>query len=103
MLSVRGLPEYLACLRRVTGHGIHTPSCPLAAEELRRRLGHQGPSDRTLTRGTEAVMDCCSGGLRYPDAERQFGAEVATRDLTRYRRKGPDAVSRLFLTSLGDH
>src|SRR5262245_44151701 len=48
-------------------------------------------------------MDCCSGGLRYPAAERQFGAEVATRDLTRYRRKGPDAASRLLLTSLGDH
>ena len=47
-------------------------------------------------------MNCCSGGARYIDAERQFGAEVAGRDLARYRRKGPDAASRLLLSSVGD-
>ena len=45
-------------------------------------------------------MECCSGGSRCIDAERQFGAEVAARDLARYRRKGPDAASRLLLSSV---
>jgi magnesium-protoporphyrin O-methyltransferase len=33
-------------------------------------------------------------------AERQFGPTVAARDLNRYRRKGPDATSRLLLDGL---
>jgi cyclopropane fatty-acyl-phospholipid synthase-like methyltransferase len=47
-------------------------------------------------------MECCSSGSRYLAAERQFGAEVAARDLARYRRKGLDAASRMFLAMLGD-
>ena len=42
-------------------------------------------------------MACCSGCVGYAAAERQFGAAVAQRDLDRYRRKGPDASSRLIL------
>jgi Methyltransferase domain len=42
-------------------------------------------------------MACCSGCVGYAAAERQFGAAVAQRDLDRYRRKGPDASSRLLL------
>jgi magnesium-protoporphyrin O-methyltransferase len=42
-------------------------------------------------------MSCCSGCGRYLDAERQFGTAIAFRDLERYRRKGPDATSRLLL------
>jgi magnesium-protoporphyrin O-methyltransferase len=48
-------------------------------------------------------MSCCSGCQRYAAAERQFDAAVAARDLTRYRRKGPDATSRLLLDALRDH
>jgi len=47
-------------------------------------------------------MECCSGRSRSLDAERQFGAEVAARDLRRYRRKGPDGASRLLLWSLSN-
>jgi len=43
-------------------------------------------------------MECCSG--RYAEAERQFGPPIASRDLERYLRKGPDAPSRLLLESL---
>jgi tRNA1(Val) A37 N6-methylase TrmN6 len=47
-------------------------------------------------------MTCCCGG-RYPAAERQFGPAAAKRDLGRYHRKGPDAVSRLLLAAVRDH
>jgi SAM-dependent methyltransferase len=42
-------------------------------------------------------MACCSDCVGDAAAERQFGAAVAQRDLDRYRRKGPDASSRLLL------
>jgi Methyltransferase domain len=42
-------------------------------------------------------MSCCSGCGGYPAAERQFGSATAQRDLDRYRRKGPDASSRVLL------
>jgi len=42
-------------------------------------------------------MACCSGCRGYPAAERQFGSATARRDLDRYRRKGPDASSRVLL------
>jgi hypothetical protein len=45
-------------------------------------------------------MGCCSGGARYAEAERQFGPAVADRDVERYRRKGPDATSRLLLDAV---
>jgi SAM-dependent methyltransferase len=45
-------------------------------------------------------MDCCRG--RYAEAERQFGPAIASRDLDRYHRKGPDATSRLLLVTLSD-
>jgi SAM-dependent methyltransferase len=45
-------------------------------------------------------MGCCSGGARYAEAERQFGPAIAARDLERYRRKGPDATSRLLLNAV---
>jgi ubiquinone/menaquinone biosynthesis C-methylase UbiE len=48
-------------------------------------------------------MTCCSGCTGYPAAERYFGVAVATRDLKRYRRKSPDATSRLLLGALTDH
>ncbi len=48
-------------------------------------------------------MGCCSGCAGYAEAERQFGPAVAARDLERYRRKGPDATSRLLLKALRDH
>lgn len=44
-------------------------------------------------------MNCCSSS-RYADAERQFGPAIAARDLERYRRKGPDAASRLLLDAI---
>src|SRR5260370_11695945 len=47
-------------------------------------------------------MTCCSGCARYPDAERQFGPEIATRNLERYRRKGPDATSGSLLKAVAD-
>jgi len=48
-------------------------------------------------------MGCCSGGARYAEAERHFGPAIAARDLERYRRKGPDATSRLLLNAVRDH
>lgn len=48
-------------------------------------------------------MNCCSGSVSSAAAERQFGPTVATRDLERYRRNGPDAASRLLLSALRDH
>jgi len=48
-------------------------------------------------------MACCSACFRYAEAEHQFGAAVAARDLERYRRKGPDANARLLLAALRDH
>src|SRR6266496_888013 len=45
-------------------------------------------------------MECCRG--RYAEAERQFGPAIASRDLDRYHRKGPDATSRLLLEALSD-
>lgn len=44
-------------------------------------------------------MQCCRGAT-YAAAERQFGPDVAERDLRRYLRKGPDATTRLLLDSL---
>lgn len=48
-------------------------------------------------------MACCSGSSCYPDAERRFGPKIATRDLDRYRQKGPDATSRLLLAAIANH
>lgn len=48
-------------------------------------------------------MNCCSGRVSCVGAERQFGPAVAARDLKRYRRKGPDATSRLLLAAVRDH
>ena len=48
-------------------------------------------------------MACCSGCSRYAEAERQFGTAIAARDVERYRRKGPDATSRLLLNALREH
>jgi magnesium-protoporphyrin O-methyltransferase len=45
-------------------------------------------------------MECCRG--RHTEAERQFDPAIASRDLDRYHRKGPDATSRLLLETLGD-
>jgi len=45
-------------------------------------------------------MTCCPGCAGYPAAESQFGSASASRDLARYRRKGPDASSRLVLDSV---
>lgn len=47
-------------------------------------------------------MNCCSGCVSCVAAERQFGPRVAERDLQRYRRRGPDATSRLLLAALSD-
>jgi 16S rRNA G966 N2-methylase RsmD len=47
-------------------------------------------------------MACCTGCGRYPAAEQQFGAAAARRDLERYRRKGPDASSRLLLDGIAE-
>jgi magnesium-protoporphyrin O-methyltransferase len=44
-------------------------------------------------------VKCCSS--RYAAAERQFGPAIASRDLQRYQRKGPDSTSRLFLDAVG--
>ncbi len=43
-------------------------------------------------------MKCCSS--RCAAAECQFGPAIASRDLRRYQRKGPDSPSRLFLEAL---
>jgi SAM-dependent methyltransferase len=43
-------------------------------------------------------VKCCSP--RYAEAERQFGPAIASRDLNRYHRKGPDAASRMFLQAV---
>jgi 2-polyprenyl-3-methyl-5-hydroxy-6-metoxy-1,4-benzoquinol methylase len=45
-------------------------------------------------------MVCCSGSARFVQAEQQFGTVIASRDLKRYRRKGPDANSREFLKAV---
>src|SRR5262245_8258040 len=45
-------------------------------------------------------MSCCSGCSSYSAAEQQFGAAIARRDLQRYRRKGPDASTRVMLESV---
>jgi 2-polyprenyl-3-methyl-5-hydroxy-6-metoxy-1,4-benzoquinol methylase len=42
-------------------------------------------------------MTCCN---QYCAAEKQFDSKVAERDLQRYRRGGPDAVTRLMLAEL---
>src|SRR6266481_6781016 len=42
-------------------------------------------------------MTCCN---QYCAAEKQFDSKVAERDLQRYRRGGPDAVTRLLLAEL---
>jgi magnesium-protoporphyrin O-methyltransferase len=42
-------------------------------------------------------MTCCN---QYCAAEKQFDGKVAERDLQRYRRRGPDAVTRLMLAEL---
>jgi len=48
-------------------------------------------------------MGCCSGDARYTEAERQFGPAIAARNLERYRRKRPDATSRLLLNAVRGH
>lgn len=40
------------------------------------------------------------GCARYCAAEAQFDRKVAERDLRRYRRRGPDATTRLILVEL---
>ena len=42
-------------------------------------------------------MTCCT---QYCAAEKQFDGKVAERDLQRYRRRGPSAVTRLMLAEL---
>ena len=42
-------------------------------------------------------MGCCTG---YCAAEAQFTRKLAERDLRRYRRRGPDKVTKLLLTEL---
>lgn len=42
-------------------------------------------------------MTCCN---QYCAAEKQFDGKRAERDLQRYRRRGPDAVTRLMLAEL---
>ncbi len=42
-------------------------------------------------------MACC---IRYCAAEAQFDRKVAERDLRRYRRRGPNAITRFMLTEL---
>jgi predicted RNA methylase len=42
-------------------------------------------------------MTCC---YQYCAAEKQFDSKVAERDLQRYRRRGPDAVTRLMQAEL---
>jgi 2-polyprenyl-3-methyl-5-hydroxy-6-metoxy-1,4-benzoquinol methylase len=42
-------------------------------------------------------MRCCN---QYCAAEKQFDGKVAELDLQRYRRHGPDAVTRLMLAEL---
>ena len=42
-------------------------------------------------------MTCCN---QYCAAEKQFDAKVAESDLQRYRRRGPDTVTRLMLAEL---
>lgn len=44
-------------------------------------------------------MACCSGYGTCAASE-QFGPSVAARDLKRYRRRGPDAASRLLLEAV---
>ena len=50
-------------------------------------------------------MQCCSG-TACAAAERQFGPQIAERDIQRYHRKGPDRVTRSLLegvrTVIGD-
>lgn len=46
-------------------------------------------------------MQCCRCA-GYAAAERQFGPDVAQRDIERYHRKGPDATTRLLLGSVRD-
>jgi len=45
-------------------------------------------------------VSCCQSA-RYVEAAHQFGPKFAARDLTRYRRRGPDASSRAFLDAVG--
>jgi len=45
-------------------------------------------------------MSCCSACSSYSAAEQQFGSAIARRDLQRYRRKGPDASTRVMLESV---
>ena len=42
-------------------------------------------------------MACCT---QYCAAEEEFDGKVAERDLQRYRRRGPDAITRLMLAEL---
>jgi methyltransferase family protein len=44
-------------------------------------------------------MQCCSG-TACAAAERQFGPQIAQRDIQRYRRKGPDATTRALLAGV---
>jgi len=44
-------------------------------------------------------VQCCSG-TACAAAERQFGPEVAWRDIQRYHRKGPDAATRALLSGI---
>src|SRR5262249_22106661 len=58
------------------------------------RESHCGVERRQLLR---SGVPCCSGCSTYAAADQQFGSAIARRDLERYRRKGPDASSRLLL------
>jgi hypothetical protein len=42
-------------------------------------------------------MSCCT---QYCAAEEEFDNKVAERDLQRYRRRGPDAITRLMVAEL---
>jgi hypothetical protein len=44
-------------------------------------------------------MQCCSG-TACAAAERQFGPQIAQRDIQRYRRKGPEATTRALLAGV---
>src|SRR5262249_42589945 len=66
------------------------------------RSSSRTSSPNRTSQRSESV-NCCSGCVSCVGAERQFSPAVAARDLSRYRRKGPDATSRLLLGGLRGH